>query len=128
MGRPPESTSFHYVKGALQFLLPILLPTLTKQEEYDDEDDWNPCKAAGVCLSLMARCTEDAILDPVMSFVREQVHNVDWKCRDAAVMALGSIMEGPDPDLLAPQLLTVCAGGVVLTLCRYRRGFQSLTV
>ena len=81
--------------------------TLTKQEEFDDEDDWNPCKASGVCLSLMARCTEDAILDPVMAFINEHLNNVDWKWRDAAVMALGSIMEGPDPDMLAPYLQPV---------------------
>ena len=55
----------------------------------------------------MARCTEDAILDPVMAFVNENLNNVDWKWKDAAVMALGSIMEGPDPDMLAPYLQPV---------------------
>lgn len=30
-GRPPERTSMFYAKGALQYLVPILLVTLTKQ-------------------------------------------------------------------------------------------------
>ena len=33
-------------KGALQFIVPILMQILTKKEEFDD-DDWNPCKAGG---------------------------------------------------------------------------------
>ena len=59
------------------------------QEEFDDEDDWNPCKAAGVCLSLMASCCEDAIIPMVMEFVMKHIYDGDWKFRDAAVMALG---------------------------------------
>ena len=43
-GRPPEQVSRFYAKGALQFLVPELMVRLTKQDEYDDEDDWNPCK------------------------------------------------------------------------------------
>ena len=70
------------------------------QEEYDDEDDWNPCKAAGVCLSLMASCCEDSIVPHVLPFVNENIKNPDWKFRDAAVMAIGSVLEGPNPTTL----------------------------
>ena len=59
------------------------------QEEYDDEDDWNPCKAAGVCLSLMANYCEDAIVPLVMPFVREHLQNAQWQWKDAAIVALG---------------------------------------
>ncbi|KAL2765164.1 importin subunit beta-1 isoform 2 [Daubentonia madagascariensis] len=38
-GRPPEHTSKFYAKGALQYLVPILTQTLTKQDENDDDDD-----------------------------------------------------------------------------------------
>ena len=55
----------------------------------DDEDDWNPCKAAGVCLSLVAGCCEDALLPIVCPFVLENLVNEDWRLRDAAIMALG---------------------------------------
>ena len=54
-----------------------------------------------MCLSLMASCTEDSIVDPVLPFVKEHLRNVNWQFRDAAIMALGAIMEGPDPDNMA---------------------------
>ncbi|GAB1607726.1 importin subunit beta-1 isoform X1 [Argonauta hians] len=100
-GRPPERSSRFYAKGALQFLVPILLITLTKQEEFDD-DEWNPCKAAGVCLMLMATCCEDDVVGHVLPFVKEHIVHTDWRFRDAAVMAFGSILEGPDRNKLKP--------------------------
>ena len=101
-GRPPLKTSRFYAKGALQYLVPILMQTLTKQDEHDDEDDWNPCKAAGVCLMLMATCCEDSIVPHVLPFVNENIRHNDWRYREAAVMAFGSILEGPDPTNLQP--------------------------
>ncbi|RWS17422.1 importin subunit beta-1-like protein [Dinothrombium tinctorium] len=101
-GRPPTKTSRHYAKGALQYLVPTLTHCLTKQDEHDDEDDWNPSKAAGVCLVLMASCCEDAIIPHVLPFVNENIKNPDWRYREAAVMAFGSILEGPDPGQLKP--------------------------
>lgn len=59
-----------YAKGALQFIVPILLQTLTKQEDFDDEDDWNPNKAAGVCLMLLANCCENDVVPHVLPFVK----------------------------------------------------------
>ena len=53
-----------------QFIVPILMQTLTKQEEFDDEDEWNPCKAAGVCLMLIATCCEDDVVQHVLPFVK----------------------------------------------------------
>lgn len=102
LGRPPEHVSRFYAKGALQFIVPILMKTLTKQEEFDDEDDWNPCKAAGVCLMLLATCCEDDIVPHVLPFVKDNIRHNDWRFRDAALMAFGSILEGPDPTNLKP--------------------------
>lgn len=101
-GRPPERTSRHYAKGALQYLVSILTQTLAKQEEFDDDDEWNPCKAAGVCLMLLASCCEDDIVPHVLPFVTERIKSPDWRFRDAAVMAFGSILEGPNSDTLKP--------------------------
>lgn len=80
MGRPPEHTSKFYAKGALQYLVPVLMQTLTKQEEFDDDDDWNPCKAAGVCVMLLANCCEDAIVPHVLPFVKDNIEvcSISW--------------------------------------------------
>ncbi|NWX13324.1 IMB1 protein, partial [Aegotheles bennettii] len=104
-GRPPEHTSKFYAKGALQYLVPILTQTLTKQDENDDDDDWNPCKAAGVCLMLLATCCEDDIVPHVLPFIKEHIKNPDWRYRDAAVMAFGGILEGPEPNQLKPLVI-----------------------
>ncbi|KAL8564063.1 Importin subunit beta-1 [Nucella lapillus] len=101
-GRPPERTSMFYAKGALQYLVPLMLGSLAKQEEYDDDDEWNPCKAAGVCLMLMATCCEDDVVHHVLPFVKDNIRHADWRFRDSAVMAFGSILEGPDPEKLKP--------------------------
>jgi len=102
MGRPPEHVSRFYAKGALQYIVPILLQTLTKQEEFVDEDEWNPCKAAGVCLMLLATCCEDDVVQHVLPFVKTHIKNPDWRYREASLMAFGAILEGPDPTNLKP--------------------------
>ena len=55
----------------------------------------------------MAACTDDAIIPYVFPFVREHLMNLDWRLRDAAIMALGCIMEGPDPDHLSQYMTDV---------------------
>ncbi|TUC69506.1 Importin subunit beta-1 [Bagarius yarrelli] len=105
-GRPPEHTSKFYAKGALQYLVPILTQTLTKQQdENDDDDDWNPCKAAGVCLMLLATCCEDDVVPHVLPFIKEHIKHMDWRYRDASVMAFGSILEGPELNQLKPLVI-----------------------
>jgi len=101
-GRPPEQVSRFYAKGALQFLVPVLMQILCKQEEFDDEDDWNPCKAAGVCMMLLATCCEDDIVPHVLPFVKDNIKHENWRNRDAALMSFGAILEGPDPVNLKP--------------------------
>ncbi|KAF6036886.1 KPNB1 [Bugula neritina] len=102
-GRAPERTSCHYAKGALAYLVPILTEIMTKQDnETEDDDEWNPCKAAGVSLMLLATCCEDDIVPHVLPFVTQNINLPDWNKRDAAIMAFGSILEGPDPDKMKP--------------------------
>jgi importin subunit beta-1 len=90
--RVPSRCSRFYAKGALQYLVPVLQQKLTKQEENDDEDDWNPSKAAGVCLMLLASCCEDDIVPHVLPFVKDNIKSPNWRCRDAALMAFGTLL------------------------------------
>ncbi|VDL92291.1 unnamed protein product [Schistocephalus solidus] len=115
-GQPPPVSSKFYAKGALQFIVPILMEILAKQDESSDDDEWNPSKAAGVCIMLLAQCCEDAIVELVIPFVRQHIENPDWKYRDAAVMSFGSILEGPNPTALKP--LVESAMPVIINLLR----------
>ncbi|CAF4153394.1 unnamed protein product, partial [Rotaria sordida] len=100
--RQPERTNRYYARGALPYLVPVLLQRLTMQEEADDDDDWNPCKSAGVCLMLLANCAENAIIPHVFPFVSANIKHTDWRHREAAVMAFGSMLEGPDVSSIKP--------------------------
>ena len=104
-GHLPTSVSKHYAKGALDHLVPILTECLCKQDEHDDEDDWNPCKAAGVCLILSASCVEDQIIPAIIPFVQNNIQSPDWKRRNAAIMAFGSMLEGPEPSSLSEYVI-----------------------
>lgn len=101
-GRPPTRVSKFYAQGALQFLAPVLMDKLTKQEEFDNEDDWNPSKAAGVCLMLLATCCEDQIVPHVLPFINENIKSQNWRFREAAVMVFGSIISGLASNTLKP--------------------------
>lgn len=113
-GIPPAVSSKFYARGALNFIVPILMEILAKQDEGDDDDEWNPSKAAGVCIMLLAQACEDAIVEIVVPFVQQNIQNPNWKYRDAAVMSFGSILEGPNTDALKP--LVVSAMPVIMNM------------
>lgn len=87
--------------GALSHLIPLLTETLTKQEEDPENDDWIPAKAASVCIMLLAQCCKGAIVDQILPFISSNFNNDRWNYREAAVMAFGSILDGPDPATLS---------------------------
>ncbi|KAK8617296.1 hypothetical protein V6N13_080213 [Hibiscus sabdariffa] len=98
---PPHSC---FIEKALSSLVPLLLETLLKQEEDQDQDDtiWNISMAGGTCLGLVSRTVGDAIVPLVMPFVESNIVKPDWRCREAATYAFGSILEGPTVDKLSP--------------------------
>jgi importin subunit beta-1 len=58
--------------------------------------------AAATCLSLLAAASEDAIVQPILTYVEANIQSPDWHLREASVMAFGSILEGPTPAILGP--------------------------
>lgn len=73
--------SKHYAKGALQHILPILTETLAKQDENDDDDEWIPAKAAGVCIMFLSQCCGDSIVDAILPFITQHFGNQNWHYR-----------------------------------------------
>lgn len=99
-----EVPCFYFIKQALPVLVPMLLEMLLKQEEDQDQDEgaWNIAMAGGTCLGLVARTVGDDIVPLVMPFVEENITKPDWRQREAATYAFGSILEGPSPEKLVP--------------------------
>ncbi|ONK62596.1 uncharacterized protein A4U43_C07F5750 [Asparagus officinalis] len=97
-----------FIEKALPLLGPMLLETLLKQEEDQDQDDgaWNLSMAGGTCLGLVARTVGDKIVPLVMPFVENNITKPEWRNREAATFAFGSILEGPSIEKLAPLVHT----------------------
>lgn len=112
---PAERQNHKFAENALVHLVPVLLWLLTKKEEEDDEDEWNVSMAAATCLGLLANTVGDPIVEQVIQFVESHIKHADWRFREAAVMAFGSIMEGPSRKVLGP----LCQ--MVFLLCFYER-------
>ncbi|KAF2299309.1 hypothetical protein GH714_031450 [Hevea brasiliensis] len=75
---------FYFIKQALPALVPMLLETLLKQEEDQDQDEgaWNIAMAGGTCLGLVARTVGDDIVPLVMPFIEENITKPDWRSRE----------------------------------------------
>ncbi|EIN05909.1 ARM repeat-containing protein [Punctularia strigosozonata HHB-11173 SS5] len=101
-GEIPERESKYFAKIALPEIVPVLLELLTHQDEDADEDEWNVAMAAGTCIGLLAQAVQDAIVPAVIPFIELKIRDPDWHSREAAIMTFGSILEGPDPAVLAP--------------------------
>ncbi|KAE8708603.1 Importin subunit beta-1 [Hibiscus syriacus] len=95
---------FYFIKQALPALLPMLLETLLKQEEDQDQDEgaWNIAMAGGTCLGLVARTVGDDIVPLVVPFIEQNISKPDWRQREGATYAFGSVLEGPSPEKLIP--------------------------
>ncbi|KAL7136183.1 hypothetical protein ABFS83_10G012500 [Erythranthe nasuta] len=96
----------HFIQKALPTLVPMLIETLLKQDEDQDQEDgiWNLAMAGGTCLCLVARTVGDAVVPLVMPFVEANICKPDWRSREAATYAFGSILEGPSIEKLSPMV------------------------
>ncbi|KAH6575430.1 hypothetical protein BASA60_005017 [Batrachochytrium salamandrivorans] len=116
----PERELFNFAGTALHQIVPVLLWLMTKKDDDDDDDAWNVSMSASTCLSIFASCCADAIVPLVLPSIESNIKNEDWKFREAAVMAFGAILEGPDPAQLGslvqmafPTLLELMRDNVV---------------
>ncbi|RCK56108.1 Importin subunit beta-1 [Candida viswanathii] len=102
----PDLVSYNFALVASTEVLPTLLTLLTRQNEDPEDDDWSVAMAAGACLQLFAQNIGNYVVDQTIHFVGSNLTNEeDWRAREAAVMAFGSILDGPDHE----QLKTVIA-------------------
>jgi len=103
----PKSTSEcqkkFYSKAALSYITPILLKHL-EGNEGTQVKGWSCCNIAATCLTKLASCWGDSLLTYVGSFFSEQIVKPQWYCRNSAVLALGSVLEGPSLQSLTLAL------------------------
>ena len=88
--------SFEYMKKAMPHLIGTLLATLERQDEDGDGDDWDLSKYASWCMNLISLTVKDPVVDHVMPYITQNVQQADWRKRDAAIMAFGNVLDGPE--------------------------------
>ncbi|KAF8821844.1 HEAT repeat-containing protein, partial [Cardiosporidium cionae] len=122
-----KRVSHNFIEQASQYLLPILLETLSREDSEDDDiEAWTLSKSAAICVSLCAQVMlqsviikksnfviGDRILKYTLDFVNANFSSEDWKRREAALLAYGSIMEGPKTETLRSIIVqsfpSICA-------------------
>lgn len=100
MGVPPSVVCHNFIKGAYKFVVPLLLDCLTKQNEDADDDEWGVAMAGATCLNLVSNVLQDEIIPTVVPFVQNFLGHADWRFREAAIMAFGSILEGATSQIV----------------------------
>lgn len=102
----PEKSQ-KYVKGALAPLISMVTEIMsTSVEELDDDVDADVvAEAAQAALQSFACVVQDDIVQPIMDFMNANFNNPDFKKRDAAVMAFGCILEGPNAEVLRTRYI-----------------------
>ena len=55
----------------------------------------------------MARTVDDAVVPPVLQFMQVGVQSQDWRAREAAILAFGSVSAAARAVILAPSLLAL---------------------
>lgn len=91
-----DLTCYNFALIAIPDVLPVLLNLLTKQNDDFEDDTWSVAMAAAACLQLFAQDTTNYVVQPTLSFVENNLSSNNWRNREAAVMAFGSILDGPD--------------------------------
>ena len=77
-------------------------------DDSDDDDDdfdlhkgnsdWNLRKCSAAALDFLANVFHDDLLPVVLPILRETLFHQDWVTKEAAVLALGAIAEGNNPE------------------------------
>jgi len=97
-----EDTVMHNITSVCaQSLVPILLQSLTKQSEEDDDDN-DVSNAAGRVLSDVSVIIETNIIPLVLPFIHQNINNPDWHFKDAAITSFGLILDGPSENEISP--------------------------
>lgn len=93
------------IEQAAKPLIGLLLNSLTKQPDNPDEDSSGYiADAAATCIDSFARILKDSIVDDVLPFITSNSSSDNWRLREAAVTAFGSVLDGPSNQKMLPIL------------------------
>jgi importin subunit beta-1 len=112
----PEAvvTRHDIIPQAVGTLMPVVLTLLLKQPEDPEEENYSIQNNASVLLVYMSEVLGDGVLDHVIPFISSNIVSTEWRNKEAALTAFGSILEGPSAEKCLPiiqaavQMLIEC--------------------
>ena len=87
-----------YIRSCSENLIQLILEGLCiiNFEEDDDDEDWGHALSAACCLQKLALLIKNDVMAKVITFASANITQPNWKMKYAALIALGSITDGPD--------------------------------
>lgn len=76
----------------------------------DDDDDWGHAISAGCCLQKLALLIKNDVMEQVIAFSSTKIGSQNWHERYAALIALGSITDGPDKKAFMDVIISALPG------------------
>lgn len=95
-----DSPIRNYLLTAVNDLLVLLLENIHRVQSEDDE--WDINKACASVLTVLAQVTEDKVMDACLEYIEKNITRAEWQLRQAALMVIGSVVEGPSNMKMAP--------------------------
>lgn len=86
-------------------LLPLILTSLLRASDEDDEEEWTLSAAADLCLQNLVDAVDIQIIPPIIAFASQHIEG-NWQSKRAALFCMTSIM-GLDRQSLSPYILPI---------------------
>lgn len=80
----------------------MVLALLLRQPEDPEEENYSIQNNASVLLVYLSEVLGDAVLDHVIPFISSNIASTEWRNKEAALTAFGSVLEGPSPEKCLP--------------------------
>lgn len=96
----PEFPPRGYMNAAVNDLIVLLLENMHRVQS--EEDEWDINKACASVLTVLTQVTEDKVMDPCLEFIEKNIMSNVWQMRQAALMVIGSVVEGPSAMKISP--------------------------
>jgi importin subunit beta-1 len=100
----------NYAQTGATELVDLCLKCLVRQEDGQTEDDWNISIAGGKLLQSLSVCLGNSMTALVMPFVYANVNLENWQNCEAALMAFGCMLAGPDPKSIQDTVAQAVPG------------------
>ena len=95
-----EEGSLNISQNVASHILPLLLDTLLKQGDSEDDDEWTIAEAGGLCLKSLVQVVGDSIVPFVIAFVTKNIQETNWRNKEAGILAFGTLMESCSTEIL----------------------------